>query len=130
MIHIAQIALYNDKNQILLQYRGGFTLHSRHKWTLFGGHVEAGETPRDAIIREIDEELEYALQDPRFLFEFPIPGADRVKHIFAEKYDGVQPLVLHEGEGLEWYTIDEAKDVPTQPYNRDLFDMIRQQIFR
>ncbi len=36
-------------------------------WALFGGRIEPGETPRAALVREIQEELDICLPDCRFL---------------------------------------------------------------
>ncbi len=65
-------------------------------WGLFGGHMEAGETPEVAVCREIIEEIGYELRDPQ---KFGCYSDDRViRHIFyAELTVDIDKLVLAEG---------------------------------
>ncbi|UUZ59363.1 NUDIX hydrolase [Nocardioides sp. B-3] len=62
-IVIAVAALVRD-GRVLLGHR-----HPRRRiypdcWDLVGGHVEAGETPEQAVIRECGEELGVRILDP------------------------------------------------------------------
>ncbi len=49
----------NDQIEVLLERRG--TKPNKHGWCIPGGHVEFGENPDDAIIREIAEETNLKL---------------------------------------------------------------------
>jgi mutator protein MutT len=57
------IILVNPRKEVLLQLRDeNVTLYPNH-WTLPGGKVEEGETPEQAICREVEEELGVNLKD-------------------------------------------------------------------
>src|SRR5688572_28499269 len=51
--------LYNERGEILLQLRDDKpTIPYPNHWTFFGGAVEQGERPDEAVHREMMEELE------------------------------------------------------------------------
>lgn len=49
--------IVNKKGQVLLQRRAYTKSKNPGLWAKTGGHVDAGETPEDAAIREIKEEI-------------------------------------------------------------------------
>lgn len=53
---VAAAVIFRDDGQFLLGQRGPGTFYPGY-WEFPGGKVEAGETPRDAIVRELREEL-------------------------------------------------------------------------
>ncbi len=107
---IATLLLYNKEKKVLMQHRSEDAPRLPGYWGLFGGHIEEGETPEDALRRELFEEIEYRVRDPKLLYvkEFDRDGAHVVSSTFAEAYDESQPIVLHEGQGYGWFTIPEA----------------------
>src|SRR5690554_6121717 len=55
---VVSAMLYNARGQVLLQLRDDKPgIPYPNHWTLFGGQVEKGETPDQAIRRELQEEL-------------------------------------------------------------------------
>lgn len=50
----------NERGEWLLIYRGG-------RWDLPKGHVERGETPAEAAVREVEEETGVRVEPVRFL---------------------------------------------------------------
>ena len=55
-IRVVAAAITLEDGRILLQKRAPGTRHAG-LWEFPGGKIEAGETPENALIREIEEEL-------------------------------------------------------------------------
>ena len=79
-------------------------------WNGVGGHIDAGETPRQAVIREVAEETGYQIDAPQFAglltwegFEIPPGGIV----IFTAEVDHKDFVTNHEGE-LAWHPQDWA----------------------
>lgn len=92
----------------ILTYEGKFLMQLRDNiptilypgvWGLFGGHMEKGETPEIAVVREVIEEIGYEPINPQ---KFGCYSDDRVvRHIFyAPLTVGIDKLVLAEGWDL------------------------------
>ena len=88
-------------------------------WGLFGGGVDAGEQPVDALRRELKEELGLAVAAPRILtrFEFDLVpmGLTRIYREFFEvrlPAADAPSLRLGEGSALAAFTRDEVLTLP------------------
>jgi len=105
--HVSVIILLKE-DKLLIQHRAEDAKRSPGLWGLFGGGIEEDETPLDAVFRETKEEIGYDLKDPSPVWtqEFR-PG--EFKYVFAESYDGVQKLILGEGQAMKWCTLEEAR---------------------
>ena len=76
----------NDSNQILLQRRGDNGL-----WSLPGGGVDPGETPAEAIVREVLEETGLVVEPTAIVgivggsqhMRFTYPNGDRIEVVAA-----------------------------------------------
>lgn len=92
-------------------------------WNGVGGHIEPGETPRQAIIREVAEETGYMITEPQFAglltwegFEIP-PGGIA---IFTAEVPHREFITNHEGE-LAWVTREWACTAPEVVDNIHVF---------
>jgi 8-oxo-dGTP diphosphatase len=95
------ICLLYREGKLLMQLRDNIpTILYPGLWGLFGGHIEAGETPEIAVVREIAEEITYDL--PPGFQKFGIYGDEIVhRHIFhAPLTVPIEELQLQEGWDL------------------------------
>jgi len=117
-------------NKILLQHRSPDAARNPDLWGCFGGGVNEGEIPEEAVKREALKELEYRLKNPRHI-DTKTTERDNLRVImytFVEEYDG-SPLMLHEGQGYGWFTIDEALALSTTPERHAALERLRNKIF-
>jgi len=96
------------------------------KYSLPGGHIELGETIEEAVKREIKEETNLDVFDIQFLMiQESIYSEEfyKKKHFvfldFICKTKDID-VVLDKREGTEhiWTTIDEALNLPLNPYTK------------
>ncbi len=113
MKQIAAIIFENDAGEILLYRRDNkpgipFPLH----WDLIGGHVEEGETPEEALVREVKEELDFDLKEYSFFKEYHCNEGDdaypNIKYIYSGRLDlPVEEITLLEGDHLKFFKREE-----------------------
>lgn len=98
-IEVALAILPRD-GKFLMQLRDNIpTILYPGLWGFFGGHMEPGETPEIAVQREIKEEINYDMLDPK---AFGCYSDDRViRHVFYSPLTvDIDQLVLQEGWDL------------------------------
>ncbi len=125
--NVAVIILYNKEKRILLQHRSENAKRLPNHWAFFGGGIEAGETPEQAVKRETKEELEYSLQNPRLVLTQEFQGSDThgAKYVFVEEYNPKKRLVLREGKALGWKTVAETKELKIVDHDREVLEKIK-----
>lgn len=91
------IAILYRQGQLLMQLRDNIPgiLYPGY-WGLFGGHIEPGETPEEALKRELLEEISYAVPEASLFGYYPEPHV--LRHVFyAPLTVELDQLVLAEG---------------------------------
>jgi 8-oxo-dGTP pyrophosphatase MutT (NUDIX family) len=119
--HGVCLILFNDQSELLLQHRSHDALHYPGHWSFFVGAVQAGVSPRQAVRREIVEELEYNCNPTLFLIRnVHVANGDVVfQNAFYAKYDG-KPLRLNEGQGMDWFSFEQIKYLKMADFNKSL----------
>jgi 8-oxo-dGTP diphosphatase len=77
-------------------------------WGLFGGHIEPGETPEIAVVREVEEEIGYTLP---IVKKFDCYSDEKViRHVFhAPLTVELAQLILSEGWDMGLLSIAEIR---------------------
>ena len=116
MKKIAAIILENDKGEFLLYLRDNkpgipFPDH----WDLIGGHVENGETPEVALVREFKEELDLDLKEYTFYKKYECLTGDayeNIKYIYSGKINlPIEKVTLLEGVRPQYFSREEIPGV-------------------
>lgn len=91
------------------------------KWEFPGGKIEAGETPEEALRREIREELAIEISVGELIetVEYDYPSFHLSMDCFRCVYDSGE-LVLREASSAKWLKKDELDSVDWLPADRDL----------
>jgi mutator protein MutT len=96
---VAVILLFDEQKRILVQHRSMDQKRSPGKWGFFGGGIDEGETPEEAVKRECQEELNYTLTAPLLVMSQQV---DVTKYVFVEQFDSTKKLIQEEGQAMEW----------------------------
>ena len=117
-------AVIREKNKIFATQRGYGEL--KDGWEFPGGKIESGETPQEALKREIKEELDTEIEVGVLIdtIEYDYPTF----HLSMQCYwcnilSG--DLVLKEHEAARWLSKDELDSVAWLPADITLIDKIK-----
>lgn len=121
-IRVAAVLLHQE-GRVLMQHRDDRPdiVWPAH-WAMFGGHLEPGETPEEAAVREIEEELELRLAPPLSLFHHEVIG-ERERFVFVARLEvPLDALTQREGQGMALLAAGELDDYPLIPAHRAILE--------
>lgn len=121
-------AVIRDGDRIFATARG----YGEYKgwWEFPGGKIEAGETPEEALVREIHEELDTEIRVGELIdtIEYDYPTFHLNMDCFwAEVVAG--RLVLKEAEDARWLTRETLESVQWLPADQAIIDAIYRELY-
>ena len=120
---VAAIIIHEDKIFATQRGYGEF----KDGWEFPGGKIEPGETPQEALVREIKEELDIEIEVKDFLetVEYDYPEFHlSMDCFFCTIRSGER--VLKEHEAATWLTAETLESVEWLPADKGLIEGIRE----
>lgn len=123
IVRVAAAVIIN-KDKVFATQRG----YGEYKdgWEFPGGKIEPGETPEEAIVREIREELEAEIEPVRLIdtVEYDYPGFHLSMDCFLCRLKS-ENIVLKEHEAARWLDKSSLYDVEWLPADLGLIENIK-----
>lgn len=100
----------NSKQEIFIQDRRG---HKKPDWGYFGGSIEDGETPLEAVIRETEEELSIDIKESDLIYlgesitDWDGERIVRYMHLYPTEQ---KEFDVKEGKGGYWFSFAEVRE--------------------
>ncbi|HIU37746.1 MAG TPA: 8-oxo-dGTP diphosphatase MutT [Candidatus Aphodousia faecigallinarum] len=120
-------AVIRNQNRIFATQRGYGD--QKGGWEFPGGKMEAEETPQEALVREIKEELDTEIEVEELIetVEYDYPKFHLKMHCF---FCSVKQgnLVLKEHEAAKWLTLETLDSVDWLPADLSLIEKIRKSL--
>ncbi|MBQ3848233.1 MAG: (deoxy)nucleoside triphosphate pyrophosphohydrolase [Clostridia bacterium] len=120
-------AVIRDKDKIFATERG----HGEFKggWEFPGGKIEPGEMPEQALVREIEEELDTLVEVGELIdtIEYDYPNFHLSMDCFWCKILSGD-LVLKEAEDARWLSFDDIDSVEWLPADSGLVKKIKERL--
>ncbi len=128
LLLVAAAALVDVDGRVLIAQRPEGK-HMAGLWEFPGGKVRDGETPEQALIRELKEELSIDVTEaclaPLTFASHAYEDFHLLMPVFAcRRWEGT--VGPQEGQGLKWVTPNRLRDYPMPPADAPLFPILRE----
>ena len=110
---VVHLHVFNSQGELYLQKRPEWKDIQPGKWdTAVGGHVDFGESPREALNREVREELGITDFEPVFVDKYVFESCRERELVYVNRttYDGPVCPSQDELAGGRFWTMQEIKD--------------------
>ncbi len=120
-------AIIRDGDRVFATQRGYGEF--KDGWEFPGGKVEEGETPQDALKREIEEELETEIEVGDYLttIEYDYPKFHLSMKCYWAKIVEGKPVLL-EHEAAKWLTKETLDSVEWLPADITIIDKVKEHL--
>lgn len=119
VIEVVAAIIHDEEGRIFATQRGYGPM--KDGWEFPGGKMESGETPEEALKREIWEELETRIEVEQ-LFEtidYDYPDFHLTMHCYICKVESGE-LTLKEHEAARWLTKEQLSRIDWLPADRSI----------
>jgi 8-oxo-dGTP diphosphatase len=127
LLLVAAAALVDVDGRVLIAQRPEGK-HLAGLWEFPGGKVAEGETPEQALIRELKEELSIDVTEaclaPLTFASHPYDDFHLLMPVFVcRRWEGT--VMPREGQALKWVTPARLREYPMPPADAPLIPMLR-----
>lgn len=111
IVHVAVAAIVNSNNEILISQRPP-DVHQGGLWEFPGGKLEYGESVQQALMREINEELDLVIKSSRPLIKITHQYDDKTVLLDVWKVDDYSGDAFgKEGQAIKWQAVNQLDPV-------------------
>lgn len=111
--------LINSRGQVLLQQRDDNpAIRYPGHWSLFGGTIEDGESAEAAVGREVEEEIDFDMQNFGLFREF-VQNNKREFAFVGELSAELHELTLTEGQGMNVFHPSQLRELLIRPDDKE-----------
>ncbi len=104
----AGIIIERNDGKLLFQLRDNKkNIPNPNKWGIFGGGIEKNETPKKAALRELKEELNFALKEKELTKLIVLPTPGKKYYLFFIKLKRNLKFKLNEGASMRFMSRKE-----------------------
>ena len=110
---VVHLHVFNSRGDVYLQKRPEWKDIQPGKWdTSVGGHMDYGETPEQALLREVREELGITDFTPERIGQYVFDSRRERELVYVNRtvYDGPIRPSADELDGGRFWTLDEIRD--------------------
>lgn len=120
-IEVVAAIIFDEQGRIFATQRGYGDW--KDWWAFPGGKMELGETPQQALKREIYEELDAEIEVGELLrtIDYDYPKFHLTMHCFKCKLTNSH-ITLLEHEAAKWLAPDKLQSVKWLPADKDIID--------
>ena len=130
--HFVGCFIIDENNSILLQFRGPRAKKLKNCWNCFGGKVEDNEELRQALSRELKEELNILVEENEFSHLSTIKFYEKENGFygylsyfrFVINNEQKNSLKLQEGNGWGFFSREEIMELPTTPNLKKIIPLL------
>lgn len=124
MIEVAVAVIQRGDGRLLMTRRQAGQDFAHH-WEFPGGKQEAQETPRQALVRELQEEVDITPTEVEPLITIPWQYAHKAVRLTVWRVTDWQGAPqAREGQAMAWLTLAEVMALPLPPANRGILQAL------
>ena len=119
VIEVVAAIIHDEEGRIFATQRGYGPM--KDGWEFPGGKMESGETPEEALKREIWEELETRIEVEQLFktIDYDYPDFHLTMHCYICKVESGK-LTLKEHEAARWLTKEQLSSIDWLPADQSL----------
>lgn len=124
LCHEISVLVLNNQGQVLLQKRSANKKYFPNTWALCTGHVENGETPKEAALRELHEELGVTVSlEQIFSFSFGKFDSQNTYFFYVICNLSVDEFSIQEEElsEVQWFFVSVVIDMIKKHNNKIVY---------